>query len=381
MFDFVLFENFYFAHNHYKDVCLIAELLMDNGYSVAIADVFDEGDNCHIEGVPHIQFKKKYPKMFIGKARITGYLFDFINKRRIDNYLIYVIRQLKGQYQHLYAGSYFTYMTTGWLKEIPSSSNVFFWGLRSARLIQKDREAVHLRLYFESHPNLKFFISDEIIYKEFIDLGISSKRLVIRPERYIKELNPVAVSSDTSKLHLLTIGTIRRQKRVEKCLDAIRLIPNIAVDYTIAGKADDEYEKFITFHREGLNNVKRLNYRIPEDEFCALIDQADFLVLCDEQQQSSVTNGTMNEALLKGKPIIAPNYNPYKYFVEKYGVGLLYDANNTVSLKEAIINATQNGPQIFAKSILLYQESLLFETVSQKFGLDLERTLKEDRYY
>ena len=379
MFDFILFENFYLAHNHYKDVCLIADLLRDNGYSVAIADVFDEGEYCQIEGVSHLQFRKKHPKMLVAKTRIAGYLYDFINKRRIDSYLIYVMRQLKGQYKHLYAGSYFTYMTTGWLNEIPSSSSVFFWGLRSARLIQKDKEAVHLRRYFESHPNLKFFISDEIIYKEFLDIGISSKQLVIRPERYLKELKPVDASGGTSELHLLTIGSIRRQKRVEKCLDAIRSIPENTVVYTIAGKADDEYEKIITSHREGLTNVKRLNYRIPEEEYLALFEQSDFLVLCDEQQQSSVTNGTMNEALLKGKPIIAPNYNPYKHFVQQYGVGLLYDADNLVSLKDAIIDAAQKGSQYFAQSILVYQKSLLFETVSYKFGQDLKRALTENR--
>lgn len=377
MFDFVLFENFYLAHNHYKDICLIARLLMANGYSVAIADVFEEGENCLVEDVPHIQFRKKFPKLLVSKIKITDYLYDFINKRHIDNYLIYVMRQLKGQYKHLYAGSYFTYMTTGWLKEIPSSSSAFFWGLRSARLIEKKKSAVRLRQFFDSHLNLKFFVSDELIFQEFIDVGISASRLVIRPERFITEIQTITTQKTNKELRLLSIGSIRKQKRVELCIDAIRRTGlNNRITYTIAGgNKDEQYESLITKHRNGMSNVIRMNYRIPEEEYNKLIKDCDFLVLCDDRQKSSVTNGTMNEALLKGVPIIAPNYNPYKYYVERYRIGLLFNPSDSSSLDQILTQAFQHGRSYFSNNIVSYQKTLLFESVSKTFGQELKDVL------
>ena len=40
MYDFILFETFY--GNHYKDMLMIAELLKDSGYKIAIAGLYQE---------------------------------------------------------------------------------------------------------------------------------------------------------------------------------------------------------------------------------------------------------------------------------------------------------------------------------------------------
>ena len=387
-YDFILFENFYQAFNHYKDVCIIARYLTQCGYSVAIADVFGEAENCHMEGVPHIIFEKDCPVTFdknvVRRTDIISNIKNSIKRKQIDKYLVYVMRQLRGKYKNLYAGSYFVHMTTGWLREIPDTASVYFWGLRSSRLIEYKLnpfskvalQSYRLRRYFDHHQNLKFFVSDEIIRDEFIKIGISRQRLVIRPERYIDAINSSVTNIESAKeLKLLSIGSIRENKRIECILDALRPLSDDNITYTIAGKASETYEKVIASHSIEQCGVTRLNYRIPEEDFNQLFEQCDFLILCDKQQLSSVTNGTMNEALLKGKPIIAPDYNPYKFYIEKFGIGISYDPQSRESLTGAIMDAKQKGVAFFSENIKNYQRTLLFETVTERFGEELSESL------
>ena len=84
----------------------------------------------------------------------------------------------------------------------------------------------------------------------------------------------------------------------------------------------------------------------------------------------------MNEALLKGMPIIAPNYNPYKSAVEEYGVGLLFAPNEEGALQKALEKAIELGPSAFSKGIVKYQQTLLYETVLNAFNRDLKESLK-----
>lgn len=296
---------------------------------------------------------------------------------------------MKGKYHNLYAGSYHTDMSICWLKAIPSSASVFFGGLRSSRLIEHQiyphgktaKSSFRLRKYFDNHFNLRFFVSDEIIKREFLDLGISENRIVIRPERIIEKIESKEITQltadtiDKDRFSLLTIGSLRESKQVELVLDALRIVSDQSIQYTIAGRASDAYESVIESHLKGLCGIRRINYRIPEDEYYSLIEQCDFLILCDKQQDSCVTNGTMNEALLLGKPIIAPNYNPYKYYIEEFNIGVQFDSSENSSLVNAIILAKNNGKAFYSDNIKKYQSTLLYDKVVEDFSNDIRRTL------
>lgn len=386
-YDFVLFENYIHTINHYKDVCIIAMLLQQSGYSVAIADLFQEAEYCHVNGVPHVPIGSKATRLFDVKwckiRVLRGALNVFYEKTVIPLYLRYALRRLEGKYNNLYVGSYHTDMPIGWLKEIPSSSSVFFWGLRSSRLIEhklnpngKDaKNSARLRRYIDINTNIKFFVSDEIIRDEFLNLGIDESRIVIRPERYVNKVEIKERETQQEGLSLLSIGTIRKEKRIECVIDALADLKDESIHYTIAGKADDSYENVIEPRYHEVQGLRRLNYRIPEEEYNLLFKQCDFLILCDMKQPSSVTNGTMNEALLKGIPIIAPDYNPYKFFIEKYGIGILFKPNDKQSLCDAILKAKRLGSGHYHNNILAYQKTLLLDNILPCFSDQLNKTL------
>lgn len=389
-YDFVVFENWHLATNHLKDVGLIASLLRDCGYTVAVVDVYHNINKEFVGDIPCIEVSHKgklckYPEKGPLSKEPYSKVIGIINRWIENRHLKSVLKELKGKYRHLYCGSYYVKMPIGWLRRIPSSSSAFFWGLRSSRLVMYQKKMFDswgitsflLRRYFDRHPNLKFFVSDQLIYDEFVALGITKDRLVIRPERYIDDYPAKNHVSDKT-FTLLSIGSLRPEKRIERILAALRKLDDKDVHYVIAGASRSGYESVIEKElvKDSSNNVKRLNYRLSEEEYNELINQADFLVLCDRPQASNVTNGTMNEALLAGVPIIAPNYYPYKYVIEHFKVGVAFDPDDPDSLARAIHDAKANKRVAFADAIHKYQSQFLKKTVVRDFGKSLQSVIK-----
>lgn len=389
VYDFILFENWHLATNHHKDVGLIAYMLKECGYTVAVADVYQNINKNFIEEVPCITIQHKatlleYPQSGLMSKWPFKKIIGAINQRKEALHLKCVMNEIRGRYKHLYCGSYYVKMPIGWLRMIPDNSDAFFWGLRSARLVQYRKNIFDLagvgsyclRKYFDKHPNLKFFVSDQLICDEFLNLGVASNRLVVRPERFIEDYS-VDKNGNEVVFSLLSIGSLRPEKRIEFILESLCRLGGKDIRYTIAGASKRGYERVIEEGIKKTSNgmVKRLNYRLSENEFNELIDNADFLVLCDKPQASNVTNGTMNEALLAGVPIIAPNYDPYKYFIEQYHVGVMFDPDKEGSLDAAIQKAKQLGKKAFVQPIHNYQSLYLRKNVVKDFAESLKQVL------
>lgn len=380
-YDFLLFENFYRAVNHNKDVDIIAGFLTELGYEVAIVDVCPLNQYHFMEGIPVLHTTHQFRPLKGRSKLLPERLCNIFDDYRWNWHLHKVMKEMKGRYKHLYVGSYYTKMIPIWFRDIPKTSSVFFWGLRSFWL-QEYKYSHSLRSvnsYFlyrmvKINKNLKFFVSDENIKKEFLDLGIEPGRLVLRYERFVKEMPPARTYNSVA-CKFLSIGSLRRDKRIERIANALKNV-SMPYQYVIAGKSAGNYEAEIEKAIAGNSSITRMNKRLSEEEFNDLMDTSSYLVLCDVRPPSCVTNGTMNEALLKGMPIIAPNYNPYKSAVEEYGVGLLFDPNEEGALQKALEKAIELGPSAFSKGIVKYQQTLLYETVLNAFNRDLKESLK-----
>lgn len=380
MYDFILFENYISAKNHYKDLMLIYKMLKDIGYSVAVADVFNEKQYCDDDSIEFFSFDKTWADVSEDRVLSSKFL-----KLKISKRLDYCIPLICRNCKYIYAGSYYVGMPFLWLYKIPHHIKVIFWGLRSNRLVYYKNHPISisclnsfiLNKYVFNHQNCLFFVSDEIIKKEFIELGIAESRLILRPERTTKSVMK-SCNHEGLPLRLLSIGSLRPEKRIEQICETIAKFPANEINYTIAGKVPDivkSYSVIINDTIKDLDNVERLNYRIPEKEYNELILDSDFLILCDKRQESSVTNGTMNEALLNGIPIIAPNYDPYKHIINQYGVGIMFDPDNETSMYEAVKVAISRGKTAFENNLKKYQESLLYDRVLTSFQEELDTKL------
>lgn len=382
-FDFIIYENFYRAVNHNKDVDIIARFLKTLNYKVAILNVCSLNNYKFWDGVPLLNTKHQFKPVDRDSSILHHRICNIIDDIKWNWHLHKVMKEIKGRYGNLYVGSYYTKMLPIWFYDVPKNANIYFWGLRSFWLHEykyshsiRGINSFFLNLLVKKYDNLRFFVSDENIKKEFIDLGVASHRLVLRYERYIDEIPPFITAHNNTRV-LLSIGSFRQEKRIEKIVSALDKV-NAPYKYVIAGKADDIYSKVITEAIEGKNHIERFNHRLTDKEFNDIFNSADYLVLCDQKPPSCVTNGTMNEALLKGKPIIAPNYEPYKSIVEKFHVGFLFDPDKEGSLNAAIESALKTAPASFEDSLKKYQATLTFDVVLEVFKKDLEYSLKRN---
>lgn len=373
MYDFIIFEHSG-LRNHFIDLQVIGKMLVDCGYSVAIANVTLEANECADSGLPVLNVKTHKDAF-----------------KNNNQYLKAVFDELSPLTKNFYVGSILSSSDLSWLRYVPTSKKVFLWALRSFfftsyRRIKLSRHypilfirSLRNKRITRSLSNICFFVSEPIIIDELIELGYRRDRMVLRPERLTKSFQPVK-DVNTKPLSLLSIGALREEKRIDLCIDALDAMgKDCGIHLTIAGKAYTihGYDKMLERRSIESACVSRISRRLTDEEYNSLIKQSDYLILCDEKQPGCITNGTMAEALLAGRPIIAPNYNPYKYYVEKYGIGILYELHNRESLIQALDKAKSMSPNAFAEGIRKYQLDFTYERVLSNFSKELSTTLND----
>lgn len=392
MYDFILFENQWTAVNHCKDLTIIARLLKLGGYSVAIANCFHEREYCCDSQFPIIDIqhtcnieKNTLMHSKIWFVRVIGQL---LWRRKLNRFFRETITQLLPLTRNIYVGSYYPRLPTSVLTSIPKDKNIFIWGLRSFWFKRKTKSffkfhelnSLFLNYLVRHKDNIYFFVSDELIRKEFVELGFSSRKLIIRRERVCEISHPLCNRNQTGRnesFNLLTLGMLRRDKQIERCINAVLHLGQEDINYIIAGRFhhDDGYHELLKAQACGSDAIDFRIGWMSNEAFENTFDEADFLVLCDKKQESCVSNGTMNEALLKFVPIIAPDYEPYNFYVNKYGVGILYDLNDENALASAIIKARQIGKRHFEANISNYISLLNINKVATELRTQLDAVL------
>lgn len=372
LYDFIIFEHSG-LRNHFVDLIAIGKMLHQSGYKVAIANVTSESTECKDANLPIINLEKGAD--------------DFNSKKK---YMRYVIRELSPLTMHFYIGSLLSSSNLNWLKYIPSHQKAFIWLLRSFFLTFYKRpkisryyplqfiNSIRNRWRTLKQSNICFFVSDPIIMQELEHLGYNRNKMVLRPERTTSAINPVK-SKHNTPLSILSIGALREEKRLDLCIDALdSLERDTGIHLTIAGKAYSihGYDKMLEQKSNASTHVTRIPHRLSDEEYNDLINSTDYLILCDEKQPGCITNGTMAEALLAGRPIIAPDYDPYKYIIEKYAVGILYNLHDKESFKDALRRATITSPQSFKDGIIKYQKDHSYERVLSNFATEVDNALK-----
>ena len=116
-YDFILFENYFGAIHHYKDILIIAKMLKHAGYTVAIINYFEEKKYCQTDEFLVIEFKNKYktpdnswtlkPR---NKIISLFYLIKFLYQQQ--RYLSYFLRHTRGLAKNYYCGSYHLLMSS-----------------------------------------------------------------------------------------------------------------------------------------------------------------------------------------------------------------------------------------------------------------------------
>ena len=166
---------------------------------------------------------------------------------------------------------------------------------------------------------------------------------------------------------MLVIGGLRRQKHIETTIQAFKKASlERSVLRLVGENRDTEYERVIEKEIAGSPCVERINKRLQYEEFNDYMTKAHFTLFADEKGKSSITNGTMMESLINYTPIIAPDYEPYTYYVKKYGIGLIYKPGDVESYSETLIKAQRLGSVSFIENIGAFQNAIQFKIVANQ---------------
>lgn len=375
-YDFILFENYHLASNHKYDLFLIARLLKSKGLNVAVLDIYHEDKDDEKESIPiiHLQSKAEIPNdrwQNVHKSKFLSLLCFVRYLWQQHFYMKNVLAEIEPLTDRFYCGSYHIGMSRVFMR---SKKICYYWGLRSARMtnfwsyFRKNPinaiRMMQLRNAFMKNDSQCLFVSNDIIKGEFERLGVPCSRLVIREERCIDELGNPEYEQMSQEFSLLTIGMLRKEKRIDYTIHEFLKARMPNWKYVLAGKGRGNYENAIENAAVGHDNIIRINEFMDYDRFYKLIRESHFVVFADEKQKSCVTNGTMMEALVNYRPIIAPNYEPYRSYIEKYGIGIMFDPEIPGDLTKAMKEAERKGSISFRERIELFLHTIGFRQVA-----------------
>lgn len=388
MYDFLLFENYHLAQHHRLDVLIIAKMLKSQGLKVAIFDIYHEDCADDIEGIPVLHWSSKNPIPDDSWMIRKHTAFETIIKSNMFQWQLHCyMKEVKSfiidKAKNFYCGSYHNGMSTVFFD---IQKPCYWWGLRSERfhfsirkLIPSPHFGLHLlkeRKKFIRNQNQRLFISNPIIIDEHERLGISRDRMIIREERVVEKVSEANLQTLDKNISFLVIGQLREAKHVPFTIQAFRKANIDGATLKLIGRSQDEYEKEIQSAISKDKRIIRKNAFLEYDDFNKHFSESHFVVFADEQGPSCITNGTMTEALINHRPIICPNYNPYKYYIEKYNIGLMYEAGNVDSYAATMKIARDLGVEYFQTSIDEFLKTIRFDVVAKKLVEDLKLSCK-----
>ena len=302
-------------------------------------------------------------------------------RRQQHSYMQEVKSFIIDKANNFYCGSYHNGMSTV-LFDIPKPC--YWWGLRSERFRFSIRKMIPSPLFglhvleerkrFINNPCQRLLVSNQIIMDEHERLGVPRNRMIIREERVVEKTMDSNLNMLDQNVSFLVIGQLRKEKHIPTTIAAFKKANINEAMLKLIGRSQGEYEEEIFKAIDEDNRIFRLNAFLEYDDFNKHFPSSHFVLFADEEGASCITNGTMTEALINHRPIICPNYNPYKYYIEKYGFGLLYEAGNEDSYASALVKASKLGVQFFQSAIEKYLHTIQFDVVATKFAREIKNS-------
>lgn len=151
---------------------------------------------------------------------------------------------------------------------------------------------------------------------------------------------------------LLCFGGLRYDKGIDLLLEAAGDLAHHRFSILIAGREQD----FKRVDLERMIQEKRLEGRvelcleyIPDHEVSAFFERADIVVL-PYRRMFSGQSGPLTEAAARGKVVIGPDHGEIGYCIDRYQLGVSFEAENISDLGNKIAFAVHNMDDLRQKS-------------------------------
>ena len=382
-YNFLLFENYHLATHHLYDLFMIARMIQSQGLKVAVFDVFHEIEEDVQDGIPiiHWQSIRTIPddSWLLRKHSKWETAFKSIQLLiQTHCYFKEVVAFIRDKADAFYCGSYHKGISTElFLLQKPC----YYWGLRSERLtftwhklFPSPFDGLHVLLQrrrFLRNQFQRLFVSNPIILEEHIRIGVPRSRMVIREERVVEKMTDANLSMMDAEVSFLVIGQLRKEKQVPITVSAFRQANIPGSTLKLIGRSQNDYEDTIESVISNDKRIVRVNEYLDYKDFFRYFSKSHFVLFADQQGQSCITNGTMMEALIHHRPVICPDFNPYSFYIDKYGIGLKYKAGDVKSYAAALKEAARLGAWHFQSAINTFLLTLDFNIVARQFATEL----------
>lgn len=183
---------------------------------------------------------------------------------------------------------------------------------------------------------------------------------------------PLASDHGTSpSLDFLTIGTISKSKSHILALDAFEQA-RLPYSYTIAGKALDATGEKVMERTEVLSKDPALAVRgrfgyLDDRDYNALMQSASFLIFPYDFTRGNISSQVLHDAFSTRTPFIAPDIEPFRWYVQQYGIGILYAEGDPKSFAESVRAAMRIGRDAFVDKFATLQEAHSIESIRTRF--------------
>jgi glycosyltransferase involved in cell wall biosynthesis len=175
-------------------------------------------------------------------------------------------------------------------------------------------------------------------------------------------------SISSSEFTFLTIGTISNFKNHLFAIDAFEKY-KLPFKYLIAGAPIDEVGESVK--RRLLNTKNKMMTGIfknlDDEEYDTLTERTEFMLLPYDFKRGAISSQVMHDAFAKSIPIVAPDVEPFKYYIKRYGVGLIYKEGDPESFVETLYKAAKMHRSDFEKRFELLHDDLSFTKVKRDF--------------
>lgn len=199
---------------------------------------------------------------------------------------------------------------------------------------------------------LEKYLQEKVEEKGYRSFNIPAQLYDSAPQHALTEKN-----NNNNKLTVSTVGTIDEGKNVGFIINLLNRLSNksdkLDWNYIVAGKplgSYGDYIKNLSIHNKNSNITFDLGY-LSDGKFEQYIDDAQYLAFPYSPKRQNQTSGVLFDAMNNGKPIIAPNIEPFKSYIEEYGIGILYIADSENDFIAAIKKAKANNVNEYIMAI------------------------------
>ena len=175
--------------------------------------------------------------------------------------------------------------------------------------------------------------------------------------------------------YILFIGRIAEKKRLDLCIEAIRILSDIGnlITLVIAGEGNSSLRnRMILLTKEhSLEEVVHFVGQIDNDEKWELISNASLVILPSENENFAVA---IAESLAMGTPVVVSTHVALAKVVEEYGAGVVINELAAVEVADAIRKVLLNREDM-SRCALVAAETLSWRHVGEKWVEMLEKVI------